>query len=392
MSTPVPAFPPPVDPDNLGRGPLIMGLTWTFTALAMVTVALRFHVRSRLRRSSFAWDDWLMLAAMIFQVVGQCLLTVSYHYGLGKQQRNLHLPDEMVTMLKWCWIGIGPGQATSALARISITISLVFLFGVHKWFKWFLIILTTLQTVIGVAMIPITYTQVIPIDGLWNVFRLDVQHRDPRIFIYGGYVGQCLFTFCDLTYVLFPVIIIWRLQMPMHRRIGLIVLMAASLFTMSMSIMKLVTLHWQGDSQSPDVLDNAALVVFWAGMEQTCVIIMGCVPSLRGLKELDLLGLGAIGASLSSLMGTRSQKSRTSGERNRDTGLSSGQPYHDLEICNHKGHLFETKGNAMGNTVTFTAYPHKESNESLVEANYIRFTNQWSILYDESTKTANNTG
>ena len=38
-------FPPPVNPDDPGIGPLMIGIMWTFTSLAMITIALRFYVR-----------------------------------------------------------------------------------------------------------------------------------------------------------------------------------------------------------------------------------------------------------------------------------------------------------------------------------------------------------
>lgn len=57
-------FPPPVNPDDLGRGPLIVGLTWTFASLAVIAVVLRFYVRIKLT-SGPALDDWLMGVALV---------------------------------------------------------------------------------------------------------------------------------------------------------------------------------------------------------------------------------------------------------------------------------------------------------------------------------------
>lgn len=58
----MPVFPPPVDPDDPGRGPTIMGVSWTFTSLAIILIAMRLHVRANVLRSLGA-DDWFMLAA-----------------------------------------------------------------------------------------------------------------------------------------------------------------------------------------------------------------------------------------------------------------------------------------------------------------------------------------
>lgn len=53
-----------VDYNDLGRGPLIMGLTWTFAGLAILAVMLRFYVRTKLG-NGIILEDWLMLAAMV---------------------------------------------------------------------------------------------------------------------------------------------------------------------------------------------------------------------------------------------------------------------------------------------------------------------------------------
>lgn len=60
----MPVFPPPVNPDDPGRGPLVMGLMWTWSALALIVVAFRFWVRIAVTKL-LAVEDWLMLAAVV---------------------------------------------------------------------------------------------------------------------------------------------------------------------------------------------------------------------------------------------------------------------------------------------------------------------------------------
>lgn len=133
------------------------------------------------------------VVSQIFQVATQALLTVSYQNGMGKHDANLEQPTQFVTVLKWNWITEVPGLMVSILARISITILLVRLFGVHTWFKWFIITLTAIQTIVDGLIIPFTFCQVKPTEALWNVYLTDVQRWDPRIVLYMDYVGQCEF-------------------------------------------------------------------------------------------------------------------------------------------------------------------------------------------------------
>lgn len=96
-----------------------------------------------------------------------------------------------------------------------------------------------------------------------------------------------MYTISDFIYVLFPVIFIWKLNMATSRKVGLILLMGVSLFTMTMSILK--TLVVQGSSHfSTQAEYNASLGALWSSMEQACVVIMGSVPALRAITKLEL--------------------------------------------------------------------------------------------------------
>ncbi|KAJ8062111.1 hypothetical protein OCU04_008672 [Sclerotinia nivalis] len=373
-------FPPPVNPDDLGRGPMIIGLTWAFTGLAVIAVSLRLHIRKNITHV-VGWDDWFMLASVILQVANQALITVSFAYGLGKHDMSLRQPDEMVNVLKWNWIASAPGMLVSILARISIAILLIRLFGVHLWLKWYLIIFTALQTLVGGLIIPFTWVQDDPVSGLWNIYDPTVKHWDPRIVLYMEYLGQSMYTFSDLTYVLFPVIIIWGLKMPLRRRIGLVLLMCVSLFTMTMSILKVMVA--QGSSHATtDVQYRASLGVLWSGMEQTCVIIMGCVPTLRSLTNMKFPGLTALSLSLSSLIGRNKSKQSSLGNDH------SGSGYRDLELNTHKLGQLGTKSKTQGPVVTVYPDGKQGSTQNLVTDNHVHRTDQFSQSYDQNRQSA----
>ncbi|KAI1256085.1 hypothetical protein MGN70_002246 [Eutypa lata] len=54
-------------------------------------------------------------------------------------------------------------------------------------------------------------------------------------------MGPCS-TFSDLTYALFPVIFVWKLNMPLRERISLMLVMCGSIFSMTMSILKTIAM------------------------------------------------------------------------------------------------------------------------------------------------------
>lgn len=59
--------PPPVNPDDRGIGPAIIGVMWTFTSIALIFIGLRFYVRVCIVKKLHV-EDWIML------VSGVCIL------------------------------------------------------------------------------------------------------------------------------------------------------------------------------------------------------------------------------------------------------------------------------------------------------------------------------
>ena len=48
-------------PENRNLGPAILAVSWTFASLAIITVVLRFYVRTQIRPGNLGWDDWYAL-------------------------------------------------------------------------------------------------------------------------------------------------------------------------------------------------------------------------------------------------------------------------------------------------------------------------------------------
>ncbi|KAK8024994.1 hypothetical protein PG990_002817 [Apiospora arundinis] len=311
-----PPLPAPVNPSDLGAGPLLMGITWAFSGLAVIAVAARFWVRIAVTKL-LGGDDWLMLLAMVLNLVCQACITLSFQSGLGKHQWDL-IPDEMVNQLKWIWISIVPGVMSSIIARISIAMLIIRIFGSKKWLKWFVIIATVLQGASNIAVIVIVMTQATPVEGLWNTM-IPANRRDPSVLTNATYVGGALFAFGDLTYVLLPVMVVWKLHMPLQRKLGLCILLALSLVTMGVAITKAVYSK-TAENRSDDALYYSSIGVLWAILEQTMVIILGCAPPLSSIAKIKLPGVPYITASLRRLINSRDGSSRGSSTKLDETG------------------------------------------------------------------------
>lgn len=304
--------------DPRDSGPVIMGVTWAFTALSMIVIALRFYVRTKIAQDLKA-HDWIMLIALALQIASQACITEAYRWGLGKHDQYLIMDPTMpwINVLKWIFISIVPGVCASIAARISITLLLISLFGTKVWLKRWLISTTALVAVLGTLSVVLTWTQASPVEGLWNRL-LPARRWDPMIPAAMVYASGSVFALTDLTFVLFPILIIGNLKMPLARRLGLCILLAGSLFSMVGCVMRIVTAHRTNIYQT-------SMGMLWAGLEQCLVITLGSAPTLPALRQVKLGFIRNFGSSLASLVDLRSHWKRGHGSKSGGQGSASGR-------------------------------------------------------------------
>lgn len=89
--------------------------------------------------------------------------------------------------------------------------------------------------------------------------------------------------------------------MRLYRKVLLTALLALSLITLGVSIIK--TIHAQGRLGNKDeALFNASVGSLLGNLEQELVIIMGCAPSLSSVTKLKIKSLSGIASSIRNLM------------------------------------------------------------------------------------------
>ncbi|KAI1742419.1 hypothetical protein F4680DRAFT_31749 [Xylaria scruposa] len=366
----------PVNPGDPGRGPAIIGVTWTLTSLCSIFVAFRFYCRSQ-PPSRLGLDDWTILVALVIQLLHQALVTVAWHFGAGMHDEDLSLP-QLIRVLMWFWISTTPAIVVSIVARISAAILLFRIFRSVSWFKWFIIIFTTLQTIIGIVSIIAIYTQAEPIQALWDPTVKPTRVRDSTFKDAIVNVAQSFFAFSDLSYVFCPVFIIWKLNMPLRRKIGLAIVLSLSFISFVGSVMKPVTANLAHDQY------QSSLVIIWSNLEQTLVIMITCVPALRALAILEIPIIRSISSSIASIIGPSSRKSSLSASSSqaRNGWEEIGTPAQGARRRRGEGSLV--------GSATAIAKGESHSKTSVELGPYIQRTDQFTISYGNERKPAEN--
>ncbi|KAK5630922.1 hypothetical protein RRF57_006637 [Xylaria bambusicola] len=314
-----------------GLGPLSLGLSYTLAGIAVFTVTARFVIK---RRTSKNWsaDDWIMLMALGIQIVFQAFFHEITAWGGGLAFDRLD-PLQKQQVSKWGWISGIPSILVSCIARISITILLVRIFGVRRWLKWYLILFTSFLSVLSLLSIIFLVAQCVPWYGLWDP-TVKAKRWNPYIYPYTAIATQFLYALSDLTFVLFPVLVISKLNMPRRRKIALTTILALSLITLAIITTKiavaLLRLTTPEATSATLVRYYQSLTNLFAALEQWLVIIMGCIPTLKIPAHFRLPTLEDMGSWVASLVPSSwSTRSRQSSAYNSADNNSSFQ---ELEL------------------------------------------------------------
>ncbi|ROV87000.1 hypothetical protein VMCG_10821 [Cytospora schulzeri] len=332
-------------PSVIGINHLQYGLTWTLTGLAIIAVAGRCHLKLKFKLG-LVIEDYLMILALALQISYQAGFTLMCNWGSGRPSNTL-TAEQNFNINKWSWIFAVPGFLVSIIARVSIAILLVRIFGSVKLFKSYMISFTTIQTIVGLVSIVLLVAQCDPYEGLWNkaVIR---RYWDKRIYQYTALALQFFFVISDITYVLFPVMVIWKLHMPTRRKIGLLVVMAMSLVTMCAAVAKItVSLIPMTNNKilgDPAVQYFTSIINFSSDCEQALVIIMGCIPTLHLANRLRVPSLKELRGNVSKIFSwsDRRKSSRYRGHK-ESVETSSTKPsfpgsqkgysgYHEIQL------------------------------------------------------------
>ncbi|KAI1207440.1 uncharacterized protein F4807DRAFT_434623 [Annulohypoxylon truncatum] len=377
---PLDRLPFALSPNGPASGEMILGVTWAFTSMTIIALIFRLLLHA----GRFGLDDWFMVAAEVCQVVFQGLVTIQLYWGLEwKQDGDPNTHAEYIQYMKYGWIASTPAILVSVLARISATLLLNRLFASKKWLRWYLYVFTTVETCVGTLAIISIWLQTTPIEATWNVTMVGYARPGLKTLVPVSVVlGQVLFTISDLTHVLFPVIIVWKLNMRPREKLLLIMMLALSLTTMIASILKLVTSSRSMAQSGKALLRNPDVSTVYICVEQCLAIIMGCIPKLRHIAKLRR---HPIFASFPKKARSRSQTIEEGTSREN----LSYQTYHET---NSRGRQVAWDGSTGSrevvnpNLIVVCAREENDIGLEMISNDGIRRVDEVTITYDRKTE------
>lgn len=215
-------------------------------------------------------------------IICSAIVTTEVHYGAGRHYESLDAVGKLQAV-KLNWISQPFTIFSCGVGKISIAFLLLRIMAKNKYREWFLYVLITLLVAINAICVAFIFAQCSPTRKLWEQ-SISGSCLKPYIQQDVGFFQASFSSFSDLVLALFPLIIIWKLQMRRAVKLGLGCAMSLGLLATGAAIVK--TIQLQDLTARGDYTYQTVDLVIWFTTEMYTVIVAACVPTLRPLLPL----------------------------------------------------------------------------------------------------------
>ena len=203
----------------------MIATTILVSALASVTVALRFATRIWIVRS-VGWDDYTMLCAVFGIVISTGLVLVEVHYGFGRHKADL-TKWQYIEFMKYSYGEWIQTFQTLMFTKISICFFLLRI-PVERY------LLRPIQGAIialiasNIVLTLLWIFQCNPIASAWNKDTPGHCFTDAQLLEI--IIAQAIISIIsDFVLALFPIVLLWKVQIALRIKAGLCILMGLGL-------------------------------------------------------------------------------------------------------------------------------------------------------------------
>ncbi|KAI9661964.1 MAG: hypothetical protein M1831_002879 [Alyxoria varia] len=200
------------------RGPTVLGVTWAMSGLAIIIVFMRILSRTRFS-NYFGVDDGLMLFALAVNIAYAGALTAGVDAGFGKHFEVVSPSDRPLAVFRVV-TQTSIGVWTFALPKLAIVALLQRLLNLRKLV---LIVCWSSSAILvaGCAALSLLwFLQCKPVPHQWDP-SVGGACLDPMINVNLSYFCVAFSGFLDFAFALIPPFTIFRLNMPLYKRIVL---------------------------------------------------------------------------------------------------------------------------------------------------------------------------
>lgn len=241
-------------------------------SLALIAIVLRFLSR-HIGKVRLEPDDWMIVASFIFASGEVACGLLAVHYGGGKHAILVTDPIAFAKVVLATEVLYNP---SIACVKFSILLLYRRIFPSRAFRRYLYVVGAIIFTYSWINVITAIF-QCRPIAAAWDLSITNATCVQLNIEIVVFAVLNCV---TDLTTICLPMPILWRLQIPLRRRLQLVALFLAGGFVCIVGIYRIPTQAAisLSDASWSDV--NAAV---WSVVEVCIGIVSACLPTYRPL-------------------------------------------------------------------------------------------------------------
>ncbi|KAM3468957.1 hypothetical protein MY5147_007440 [Beauveria neobassiana] len=265
------------------RGPVLIRILWSLTALAGITAALRVVVRVRNRM--FGWDDIFMIFAMLCFMGWSIVLTLYAQKGGSMHIQHVAETgaDNVANVLFLNWLSQVFGILGVAAGKISVAALLLAIVRLTelRWQRVFLwIVPVTLASLVAIACSTLTFAQCTPANALWDQ-RVGGRCIDPHVMSSFGTFTGAFNTFTDASLAIVPATIFWQLTNKTTEKMQLTIVFGLNILTSICSGIK--TQYLAELANRTDQTWATYDIFVWVTGELFLMIVCGTIPTLHAV-------------------------------------------------------------------------------------------------------------
>lgn len=257
------------------RSPEYFGTVTVLLILSTLAVILRFLARS-IARSTYGYDDWIMLFALSWEYALAITSYISIHNGSGKHILMLDA-DQVKAFGKCFFIGTLFFGAGCFALKLSILFFYHRIFAVRKFTMWCIAIgLVSIAWIIAFVVSQFLICR--PVECFWD--KSNPECKCVNATHIGFYVTLPPDILTNIALLILPIPWLWNLQMHRRKKIAITFIFLLGSFSVIGSIMRVPFLAELDYNDISYTIINSAI---WIDVELAIGIVSACLPLMRPL-------------------------------------------------------------------------------------------------------------
>jgi hypothetical protein len=210
-------------------------------------------------------------------------------------------PNEISMVVKWQRYSEPLGIFGTTIPKIAVTMLLIKLLNPSKITTAYLWTMNIVLNGFSIVCIITSFVQCAPTSAYWT--KVGGKCWDPTIVANLAITQGALSAFTDFNLALFPVSVIWSLQMPWARKAAVCALMGFGCIAGIAAIVRTTKLAKL--AEQTDFTHSIWTLVLWVAVECCVIIMCACIPSMRPIFRK--LSDKSFGSTFPSLFSKRSR-------------------------------------------------------------------------------------